>query len=270
MPPDRVRDNFEPSNLVAVDHFKSAAVIRLERPAKHNALSVDLINQIADAIDDADHDESIRGIVICGSGTAFSAGADINEALEAREVSAALRYVNRLRRLTSAIELATKPVVAAIHGFCFTGGLEMAMACDRRIASSDATFSISSARIGSVAGLGGTQRLPRLVGLSIAKDLLMTGRVFDAKEAHDLGVIDQLVPPGQAVDAACSWVEQVATSAPLSVWLAKLAVQVGSEISLESALQLEGLLTALAFTTEDRAEGMSAILEKRDPKFDGR
>jgi enoyl-CoA hydratase/carnithine racemase len=256
--------------LVSVEQVASAAVIRLERADRRNALSTELIAQVVGAIEEANEQEKVRGIVLCGAGKAFSAGADLNEALEVRDAHGALRYLNRLRRLTTAIEHATKPVVAAIHGPCITGGLEMALACDRRIATSDATFSISSARIGSVAGLGGTQRLPRLVGPSIANDLLMTGRIFDAEEALSLGVVDEVVEPGAAVEKACAWVEQIAESAPLSVWLAKIAVQVGSEISLDKALQLEGLLTALAFTTEDRAEGMTAILEKRKPNFNGK
>jgi enoyl-CoA hydratase/carnithine racemase len=256
--------------LVSVEQVASTAVIRLEREDRRNALSTELIAQVVGAIEEANEQEQVRGIVLCGAGTAFSAGADLNEALEVRNAHGTLRYLNRLRRLTTAIELTTKPVVAAIHGPCITGGLETALACDRRIASSDATFSISSARIGSVAGLGGTQRLPRLVGPSVANDLLMTGRIFDAEEALRLGVVDEVVESGAAVETACAWVEQVAESAPLSVWLAKMAVQVGSEISLDKALQLEALLTALAFTTDDRAEGMSAILEKRKPKFNGK
>ena len=264
------KTNFSPWTLISVESVGSAAVIRMERPDRLNALSSDLIGELIAAIEGADLDDSVRGIVLCGAGKAFSAGADLNEALSVKDAYGALRYVTRLRKLTAAIEMAAKPVVSAIHGYCYTGGLEVALACDRRVASTDATFSISSARIGSVAGLGGTQRLPRLVGPAIAKDLLMTGRVFDAAEAARLGVVDELVEPDSAIKHACAWVEQVAEAAPLSVWLAKVAVQVGSEVSLDMALQLEGLLTALAFTTADRAEGMNSILEKRKPNFTGK
>lgn len=255
---------------LSVSRTGSAAVILLQRPDRLNALSNELIGEIVQALDTLDTDDSVRGIVICGSGRAFSAGADLNEALEATDAMAALRYVNRLRRLTTAIEACTKPVVAAIHGACYTGGVELAMACDRRVASQEATFSVSSARIGSVAGLGGTQRLPRLVGPSVAMDILMTGRVFDASEAHRIGLLDECVAQGSHVDAAVAWVESVATSAPMSVWLAKVAVNTGGEMDLPAALQLEGLMTALAFTTHDRHEGMSSILEKRKPNFEGR
>jgi enoyl-CoA hydratase/carnithine racemase len=247
-----------------------AAVVELQRPERLNALSTELIDDVVAALDQLDTDDDVRGVVIAGAGRAFSAGADLNEALQANGAPAALRYVTRLRRLTTAIEECSKPVVAAIHGFCYTGGVELALACDRRIGSEDATFSVSSARIGSVAGLGGTQRLPRVVGASIAKDILMTGRVFDAAEAKSVGLLDELVPEGASVNAAVKWVDGISGSAPMAVWLAKLAVNTGGEMDLPAALRFEGLLTALAFTTADRREGMSSILEKRTPKFEGR
>lgn len=248
----------------------SAAVVELQRPDRLNALSTEVIDEVMAALDLVDTDDEVRGVVIAGSGRAFSAGADLNEALEAKGAAAALRYVNRLRRLTTAIEDCSKPVIAAIHGFCYTGGVELALACDRRIGSTDATFSVSSARIGSVAGLGGTQRLPRVVGASVAKDILMTGRVFDATEAKEIGLLDELVSDGSSTAAAVQWVDGISGSAPMAVWLAKLAVNKGTEMELPAALQFEGLLTALAFTTEDRREGMNSILEKRKPKFEGR
>lgn len=160
--------------------------------------------------------------------------------------------------------------MAAIHGACRTGGVELALACDRRIAGADATFSVTSSRIGSVAGLGGTQRLPRIVGRAAALDILLTGRVLGAERALQIGLVDELVEEGQHVAEAVSWVEECAAGAPVAVWLAKLAVTVGSEASLATALEYERLLTALAFTTEDRKDGMSAVLEKRPPRFVGR
>lgn len=255
---------------VKVTRHGSAAVVELQRPDRLNALSTALIDDIVAVLDTFDADDDVRGVVIAGAGRAFSAGADLNEALQAEDAPAAIRYLSRLRRLTTAIEDCSKPVVAAIHGYCYTGGVELALACDRRIGSQDATFSVSSARMGSVAGLGGTQRLPRIVGLSVAKDILMTGRVFDAVEAKSIGLLDDLVPEGSSVAAAVKWIDGLSGSAPIAVWLAKLAVNRGSEMELPAALQFEGLLTALAFTTKDRSEGMSSILEKRTPKFEGR
>jgi enoyl-CoA hydratase/carnithine racemase len=255
---------------VSERHDGPAALLELQRPDQLNALSLEVIDDVVSALDTVDADPAVRGVVISGAGRAFSSGADLVEALEATDAASALRYVTRLRRLTTAIEACSKPVVAAIHGACYTGGVELALACDRRVASMDASFSVSSARIGSVAGLGGTQRLPRLVGASVAKDILMTGRVLAAAEAKELGLVDELVPEGASVKSAVTWVEAVAESAPMAVWLAKIAVNTGTDLDLPAALQMEGLMTSLAFTTEDRREGMSSILEKRKPTFGGR
>jgi enoyl-CoA hydratase/carnithine racemase len=255
---------------VTVTRLGAATLLELNRPERLNALNAELASELIAALDAADTEDGVRGVVITGSERAFSAGADLNEALDQHTVAESLRFINRLRRLTDTIECLSKPVVAAIRGYCYTGGLELAMACDRRIAGENATFSVSSARIGSVAGLGGTQRLPRLIGSAKAKDLLMTARVFDAAEATELGLIDELVATDDAVQAAVRWVDSVAEAAPLAVWMAKLAVNVGSQMDLASAVQFEGLLTALAFTTEDRKEGMSAVLEHRKPNFTGR
>lgn len=244
-------------------------VLTMHRAERRNALSADLITDMTAALAEADVQPGIRGVVIAGDGPAFSAGADLNETLAVQSVPDTLRYLAGLRRLTVAIESLSKPVVAAIHGPCRTGGVELALACDRRIAGADATFSVTSSRIGSVAGLGGTQRLPRVVGRAAALDILMTGRIFDAVRAKELGLVDELVEEGQHVAAAVAWIEECAAGTPVAVWLAKLAVTVGSEANLATALEYERLLTALAFTTEDRRDGMAAVLEKRPPRFAG-
>jgi enoyl-CoA hydratase/carnithine racemase len=256
--------------LVQARRDSCALVLTLHRAERRNALSTELITQVAAALAEADVDDAVRGVVIAGDGPAFSAGADLNETLAMHTVPDTLRYLASLKRLTAAIESLSKPVVAAVHGPCRTGGVELALACDRRIAGADATFSVTSSRIGSVAGLGGTQRLPRIVGRAAALDLLMTGRVLDADRALQIGLVDELVAEGQHVAAAVAWVQECAEAAPVAVWLAKLAVTVGTEASLATGLEYERLLTALAFTTEDRRDGMTAVLEKRPPRFAGR
>jgi enoyl-CoA hydratase/carnithine racemase len=248
----------------------SALVLILHRAERRNALSTELITEVTRVLADADTDDDVRGVVIAGDGPAFSAGADLNETLALQSVPDTLRYLGSLRRLTTAIESLSKPVVAAIHGACRTGGVELVLACDRRIAGADATFSVTSSRIGSVAGLGGTQRLPRIVGRAAALDLLMTGRILGAQQAREIGLVEELVPEGQHIAAAVAWVEECAVAPPVAVWLAKLAVIVGSEANLATGLEYERLLTALAFTTEDRRDGMAAVLEKRPPRFVGR
>jgi enoyl-CoA hydratase/carnithine racemase len=248
----------------------TALVLTMCRASRRNALSFDLITEVVAALAQADGDASIRGVVIAGDGPAFSAGADLNEALAVESVPDSLRYLAGLKRLTTAIETLSKPVVAAMHGACRTGGLELALACDRRVAGADATFSVTSSRIGSVAGLGGTQRLARVVGRSAALDLLMTGRVVDAVRAQEIGMVDQVVAEGQHVKAAVGWIDECAAGAPIAVWLAKLAVTVGGEADLATGLEYERLLTALAFTTQDRRDGMASVLEKRSPQFVGK
>jgi enoyl-CoA hydratase/carnithine racemase len=253
-----------------VTRHDSTEVVELHRPERMNALSLAQLDELQEELARVDEDSEVRVVILAGSERAFSTGVDLNEALEASGIGESLRYLARFRRINTAIETLSKPVLAAIRGYCLTGGLELAMACDLRFASEDAQFGVTSSRIGSVAGMGGTQRLPRLVGPSRAKDLLMTARFIGAREALEIGLVDRVVPAEQLLEEALAWAALCAERAPLSVWLAKYAVNVGLNLDLRSALDLEALLTTLAFGTEDKAEGMRAFLEKRPPQFRGR
>ena len=161
------------------------------------------------------------------------------------------------------------PAIAAIEGFCLTGGLEFALACDLRVAGKGASFAITSARIGTVAGAGGTQRLPRLVGHSKALELLFAAEPIAAAEAHRIGLINRLVETGGALTSALELAELYATRAPLSLAFAKRAVHRGMQMDLTSALEFEAMLAATIYTTDDRREGISAFLEKRVANFTG-
>jgi enoyl-CoA hydratase/carnithine racemase len=160
-------------------------------------------------------------------------------------------------------------VIAAISGYCLTGGLEMALACDLRVAADNAQFGITSCKIGTVAGAGGTQRLPRLIGTARAKELLFCGDFIDAHEAYRIGLINRLVPRGQEVSAARDLITIYAQRAPLSLRLTKQAVNTGINLDLESALDLENTLTAAIYQTADRQEGIQAFLDKRPARFTG-
>lgn len=241
-----------------------ARVVTLHRPDKRNALSLHLLTELATALTEADADEAVRGVVLTGGPHVFSAGADLGEASAATDIAPILRYLVRLQQVGQQIEALSKPVVAAIHGYCLTGGLELAMACDRRICTPDARFAITSAQIGSFPGMGASRRLPRIVGRSVATDLLMTGRHIDATEAHAVGLVDAVTETTET--AAHDWVAEIAHAAPLSVWLTKLALA-DADVT---GLRTETILAALAFTSQDRAEGMSAFLEHRAPRFQGR
>lgn len=254
---------------IKVEISAPAGIITLNRPEKYNALSQQLISEVVGAIEALDAMPDVRGIIIAGSDKFFSTGADLNDGIKIKTLPDTFRYQQHQRKLTESVERASKPVVAAICGYCLTGGFELALACDIRVAGENAQFGITSAKIGSVAGLGGTQRLPRLVGPGRAKELLFTADFIDAKEADRIGLVNRVVPVADVLNEAKRIVSRCAERAPLSIWLMKRAVDVGMNGDLESALYFEGHCTALTFSTADRQEGWSAFLEKRTAKFRG-
>jgi enoyl-CoA hydratase/carnithine racemase len=246
----------------------TAGIVTLHRPDKLNAVSFDLVREIPAAISEMEQNESVRGVVITGSERAFSTGADLSEAVTV-DTSVKFMSYNRLwRTATYAMEHSAKPIIAAVDGYCLTGGLELAMACDIRIASPRARFGITSSKIGSVAGAGGTQRLPRLVGPAVAMDLLFSARHIDASEAARIGLVNRVVD-GNVVAEAKAMVDVFAERGPLSIAWMKLAVHTGMNTDIESALDLEAVISGMAFGSNDKAEGMTAFLEKRDPRFTG-
>jgi enoyl-CoA hydratase/carnithine racemase len=258
------------NSAIAVEQDGAALVITLARPEKLNALSTMMIDELIAALDAAELDESVRGVIITGQEKAFSTGADMKDSLEVKELPDVLLYSKHQRRLTTTIEALLKPVIAAVNGYCLTGGLELALACDLRIAGAGAQFGVTSSKIGSVAGLGGTQRLPRLVGPARAKELLFTADFIGADEAASIGLVNRVVPAEEVVAESKRLVERFAERAPMSLALMKRAVNVGMNVDLESALYFEGHCTAMTLTTHDRAEGWSSFFEKRPPVFVGR
>jgi len=166
--------------------------------------------------------------------------------------------------------MSKKPVIAAIEGFCMTGGLELALACDLRVGGRDSTYAITSSRIGTVAGAGGTQRLPRIVGEAYALEILFAADPISAEEAYRMGLINRLTDKGRALDEAKAMIDLYATRAPLSLALVKRAVRRGMQMDLASGLELETFLVSTIYGTEDKQEGISAFLEKRKANFKGR
>lgn len=256
--------------LASRETIGHAAVIRLEREEKRNALSGALLKQLTALVTEAGEEEGIAGIILTGGPRYFSAGADLAEAVKVTTPAEFEPFARAAAELNSAIERNPRPVLAVIHGPCMTGGLEVALACDERIAAHGATFAMTSARIGSVAGFGGTQRLPRLIGPAAAKRMMFSSRVVDDAEALELGLIDVLAAGDDVLGIALERVESYAVVAPISVSLTKRAVNEGLQLPLASALELELALCARAFATEDKAEGMRAFLEKRVAHFKGR
>ena len=257
------------SDMLDIGTRGPARVIRFNRPDKRNALTFAMMDEVAGAIREADSEPSVRAVVITGGDTMFSSGGDLREALDLREPAQVRNAIQGWQRMHGAIEGSAKPVIAAVEGACLTGGCELALACDVRIAGEGSSFGITSSRIGTVPGAGGTQRLPRTVGLAQALYLMLAAQTIDAHEAWRIGLVHEVVGKGGALDKALELAETFAQRAPLSLALIKRAVRQGMQTDLATGLELESGLVTLAYSTADRREGVAAFLEKRKPVFKG-
>lgn len=258
------------TDTITVERVKWACLVTLNRPEKRNAISVRMLQDIAAAVVAAEPDPEVSAIILYGGLASFSAGADLNEILEIRDPAAAEAYFGHWHHLTRTLEALGKPVIAAVEGDCFTGGLELALAADLRIAGAGATFAVTSARIGTVAGAGGTQRLPRIIGPARALEMLFSADPIDAGEAHRIGLVNRLVSEGGALEEAMACARVYRERAPLGLAFAKRAVYQGMQMDLPSGLAFEAGLVKTIYGTEDKQEGVSAFLEKRKPRFRGR
>lgn len=248
----------------------SAGIVTLNRPAKRNAISLQMMGEIRNAAAAFEGQDDIRCLIVTGGPKCFSSGADLNEALNVSTPEQGTEYFGSLQRLNEALETLKKPVIAAIEGFCYTGGCELALACDIRIASSGATFAITSSRIGTIPGAGGTQRLPRLVGSAHAFSLLFSAEPISAAEALRIGLINEMVPNESALDAALELAGAIGERAPLSLQMIKSAVYQGLQMDLGSGIELEKRMVARIYESSDKREGIAAFLDNRAPRFVGR
>lgn len=265
---DTLRDGAAPALALRMT-VGSAAIVKMNREDKRNALSRTLLQELTRLVTDAGTDQTVAGIVLTGGPRCFSAGADLAEAVTITSASDFAPFAEAAAELNRAIEENPKPVLAVIHGPCMTGGLEIALACDERIAAEGATFAMTSARIGSVAGFGGTQRLPRLIGLPAAKRMMFSGNRYDVATALRIGLVDEVVAEDAALKVALERIGEYSKVAPLSIALTKRAVHAGATLNLTAGLELEKALCARAFATHDKEEGMRAFLEKRVAHFQG-
>jgi enoyl-CoA hydratase/carnithine racemase len=246
------------------------ACVTLNRPKVLNALNRRTWRDLRTAFEDARDDPEIRGIILTGAGDkAFIAGADIGElahvtAVEAEQSSSYGQAVLDL------IENLGKPVIAAVNGYALGGGCETAMACTMRVAAEHAKFGQPEVTLGLIPGGGGTQRLPRLVGKGRALQLILTGGMIDAQEAHRIGLVNEVVPAGDLLSRAEAILKQIFANAPIAVKFSIEAVNRGLETNLADGLSLEASLFGLCAGTDDKAEGTSAFLAKRAPQFNGR
>lgn len=248
----------------------AAFVIRLNRPERRNAFSVLMMQEIAAACSAAEQDAAVRAVIITGGTQYFSAGADLNEAMAIKSTKDGVDYMTNWERLNMSMERLEKPVLAAVEGFCMTGGWEFVMACDICVAAENATFALTSSRIGTVPGAGGTQRLPRQVGVNRALEILFSAEPITAREAHRIGAVNRLTPNGGALAEAKAMVKVYEQRAPLSLAYAKRAVRAGMQMDMASAIEFERFLVTAVYGTADKNEGIGAFLEKRQAKFQGR
>ncbi|HZT33445.1 MAG TPA: enoyl-CoA hydratase-related protein [Bryobacteraceae bacterium] len=257
-------------NNIRLEVEDGVALVTLNRPEKLNALNAETVGELSRAFDEVADSPQVRGLILTGAGEkAFVAGADIRE-LAALVPAEAQRYAARGQKVFRRLEEMPKPSVAAINGYALGGGLELAMACTVRVASSQARLGQPEVKLGILPGYGGTQRLPRLVGRGRALDLLLSGEPIDAAEAHRIGLVNYVVPPADLLSFCRQWLRKVLANAPLAVALAMEAVDAGLDAGLEQGLRLEAAAFGVATATEDRREGMQAFLEKRKPAFAGK
>ncbi len=256
-------------NTIEFTVAENIAVITVNRPKFLNALNTEFFFELSELIDSIEKDDSIRAVIVTGAGEkAFVAGADISEmqnktVLEAREFSALGN------RVMLKLENLNKPVIAAVNGFALGGGCELAMACDIRIAGNRAKFGQPEVGLGIIAGFGGTQRLSRLVGSGIAKEILYTGDMINAERAYEIGLVNRVVDATEVLEEAKKMAKTIASKSPLGIVFTKKAVNEGSNLDLERAVSLEVELFGSLFSTADQTEGMSAFLEKRQAVFKG-
>jgi enoyl-CoA hydratase len=256
--------------FIIFEKSEGIATITLNRPEALNAFSKEVVEEVLHGLDDAKNDENVRVVILTGAGEkAFSAGADIKamigmNALKARELSL------MGERLCLALENLEKPVIAALNGYALGGGLEVAMACDLRIASETARVGQTEINIGLIPGWGGTQRLTRLVGRGKAKELVFSGKMIDAKTAEQLGIVNMVVPADKFRETVRQFALELAAKAPVAVKVAKALINKGADISLDSALALEREGFGVVASTEDLQEGIKAFTEKRKPVFKGK
>jgi enoyl-CoA hydratase len=253
--------------LVVVEREEPIAVVLLNRPKQLNALSDELMGALVDALRELDGDEAVRCIVVGGSDRAFAAGADIGQLAQASPVE--MYYQRRVDRWDEIRALWT-PLVAAVSGFCLGGGCELAMACDLIVASETAQFGQPETGVGVIPGAGGTQRLTRAVGKSLAMDVILSGRFLSADEALRAGLVARVVAREAWLDEGKRVARAIAEKAPVATRLAKEAVDRSFESPLTLGLEYERRLLALGFASADAKEGLNAFLEKRKPDFKGR
>jgi enoyl-CoA hydratase len=260
-------------STIIYEKEEGLAIITFNRPERRNALNDKLTSEIDSALYDAEDDDNVCAVILTGGPKAFISGTDMDFLLgDGQELTPQRMY--RLHRPTQAVYRHLvdfrKPTIAAIAGYAFGGGLELALCCDFRIAAEKAKLGTPEIKLGIFPGAGGTQRLTRMIGVTKAKELVMTGDPMLAEEAFQLGMLNKVVPVDSLMDEARSFAAKFKNSPAFAVEMAKAIVDTGINMGLKEALEVERLGFAMLYSTEDQSEGLKAFLEKRPPRFQGK
>jgi len=253
-------------STIIVEKKEGVGIITLNRPDALNALNTATLSDLSTSINELEEDKDIKVVILLGAGKAFVAGADIKE-MKAMTPLEAKKFSTRGHDLLKKIEKSRLPFIAAVNGHALGGGCELMMACDIRIAAKKSKIGQPEINLGVLPGFGGTQRLPRLVGTGRAKELLYTGKIIEAEEAHAMGLVNQVVDREKLMDEAQQMALMIASKSSLIIQWIKSVVNTGMNIDLENACQLEKTIFSLCFASHDQKEGMTAFLEKRPARF---
>ena len=241
-------------------------VIKINNPEALNALNTAILKELDAAFTEVAEDNGILAVVLTGEGRAFVAGADISEMKSKNAIEGEI-FGKLGASVFRKIELLPKPVIAAVNGFALGGGCELAMSCDIRLASTKAKFGQPEVGLGITPGFSGTQRMPRLIGIGKAKELIYTADIIDAAEAYRIGLVNHVYEPEALMEEAMKMAEKIASKAPIAVKNSKEAINRGIQTDMDSAVAIEAYLFGLCFASEDQKEGMTAFFEKRKANF---
>jgi enoyl-CoA hydratase len=258
------------SDLVRLERDGAVAELILNRADKLNTFDAALTDALDGAVGELRDDRSVRAVVVAGEGKAFSAGADIAAFSALPDGKAFGEFILRLEGTFARLSDLPQPTVAAVHGVAYGGGMELALACDFRVAEERARFGLPEITLGIVPGAGGTQRTPRLLPRTVALRMILTGEPISAEEAHRFGFVEGVAPVGEGRRVARELATRLAALPPLAIAAAKRLVRDGNVLPLDEALVLEREADRELFDTADRSEGTAAFLEKREPRFEGR
>ncbi len=259
----------ENQDILIKEKKGKTVILTLNRPKAMNSLNFDLLYAIRDEIDELQYDSEIRTVIITGAGDrAFCAGADLKEraTLNQNEVK---KFIITIRTLLSSIQYLNKPVIAAINGIALGGGTEIALASDIRIASDNAVMGLTETRLAIIPGGGGTQRLPRIIGMGKAKEMIFTGKKVDAEEALAIGLVNKICKKEELIDQCMEMADMIAETGPIAIEQAKYAMNYGIETDLNTGLAIESNAYRITIPTKDRVEGLTAFREKRKPVYRG-